>query len=190
VGNGLHLLVTKKGKYWRYNFRFRDKPQTLALGVYPMVSIKEARTAHKIAWKKVKQGINPCVEKRIKNKNSKPDLKVTQTLEFESGLFVRAISEERFRHAYSLLNVHKQTIKMFHQYLDEYSLELEFEGALASSFVQALRVLGVMEKSDFAACEEHWRSLIDAGTPFYHIDYIDWVLYRLDKIKTPDRVEH
>ena len=186
----MYLLVNKSGKYWRYNFRFSNKSQTLALGVYPMVSIKEARAAHRIAWKKVKDGVNPCFEKRLKKNNKKPALKVMKSLEFEEGLFIRAISEDRFKHAYSLLNVHKQTIKMFHQYLDEHSLELVFEGALASSFVQALRVLGVTEKSDFAACEEHWRSLIEGGTPFYHIDYIDWVLNRLDKIKMPERIEH
>ena len=41
---GMYLLVKKNGsKYWRLDYRFRGKRKTLALGVYPVVSLKEAR---------------------------------------------------------------------------------------------------------------------------------------------------
>lgn len=39
-GVGLYLLVTKTGKYWRFNYRFNGKFKTLALGVYPDISLK------------------------------------------------------------------------------------------------------------------------------------------------------
>lgn len=43
-GGGLFLLVKANGsKYWRLDYRFRGKRNTLALGVYPAVSLKEAR---------------------------------------------------------------------------------------------------------------------------------------------------
>ena len=43
-GGGMYLLVKKNGhKYWRLDYRFRDKRKTLALGVYPEVSLKDAR---------------------------------------------------------------------------------------------------------------------------------------------------
>jgi hypothetical protein len=42
-GGGLYLLVKTSGKYWRMNYRFLDKQKTLALGVYPAVSLKAAR---------------------------------------------------------------------------------------------------------------------------------------------------
>ena len=39
-GGGLYLLVTPKGgRCWRYAFRFAQKHKTLALGVYPDVSL-------------------------------------------------------------------------------------------------------------------------------------------------------
>ena len=43
-GGGLYLLVTAKGgKYWRLDYRFNGKRKTLALGVYPDVSLSDAR---------------------------------------------------------------------------------------------------------------------------------------------------
>ena len=46
-GGGLYLLVDTKGsKLWRYDYRFAGKRKTLALGIYPEVSLKEAREAH------------------------------------------------------------------------------------------------------------------------------------------------
>lgn len=43
-GSGMYLLVKKSGhKYWRLDYRFRGKRKTLALGVYPEVSLKNAR---------------------------------------------------------------------------------------------------------------------------------------------------
>ena len=42
-GGGMYLHITKAGKYWRMNYRFAGKQKTLALGVYPAVSLAEAR---------------------------------------------------------------------------------------------------------------------------------------------------
>ena len=42
-GGGMYLLVTAAGKYWRFNYRFEGKRKTLALGVYPVISLAEAR---------------------------------------------------------------------------------------------------------------------------------------------------
>ncbi|MGY8786089.1 MAG: Arm DNA-binding domain-containing protein, partial [Pseudomonadales bacterium] len=38
-GGSLYLLVKPQGKYWRFNYRFADKRKTLALGVYPAISL-------------------------------------------------------------------------------------------------------------------------------------------------------
>lgn len=38
-GGGMYLLVKEAGKYWRMNYRFLGKCKTLALGVYPAVSL-------------------------------------------------------------------------------------------------------------------------------------------------------
>ena len=43
-GAGMYLLVKPDGKrYWRMDYRFHSKRKTLALGVYPGVSLKDAR---------------------------------------------------------------------------------------------------------------------------------------------------
>ncbi len=49
-GRGLYLLVKPNGgRYWRYNYRFNGKGKTLALGVYPDVSLVKARARHQEA---------------------------------------------------------------------------------------------------------------------------------------------
>jgi hypothetical protein len=41
---GLHLLVQPHGsKLWRMAYRFDGKQRTLALGIYPIVTLQEAR---------------------------------------------------------------------------------------------------------------------------------------------------
>ena len=50
-GGGLYLRVTSAGKYWRMDYRYASKRKTLALGVYPAVSLTEAREARYAARK-------------------------------------------------------------------------------------------------------------------------------------------
>ena len=43
-GDGLYLLVQPSGaKWWRFDYRFASKRKTLSMGVYPDVSLKQAR---------------------------------------------------------------------------------------------------------------------------------------------------
>ena len=58
-GGGLYLHLTPSGKYWRYRYRFFGKNRTLALGVYPAVSLKEARRTHMEAKLLLAKGIDP-----------------------------------------------------------------------------------------------------------------------------------
>ena len=48
-GGGMYLLVNASGKYWRMDYRFADKRKTLALGVYPAVSLEKARKRREAA---------------------------------------------------------------------------------------------------------------------------------------------
>lgn len=63
-GNGMYLLVNAGGKYWRMNYRFADKRKTLALGVYPAVSLLKARTRRDKARELLADGIDPSAAKR------------------------------------------------------------------------------------------------------------------------------
>ena len=63
--SGLYLLVKKSGaKYWRMDYRINGKRPTLALGVYPAVSLKQARAARDVAKEQIAQGIDPSRKKK------------------------------------------------------------------------------------------------------------------------------
>ena len=63
-GGGLYLLVKPQGKYWRYNYRFTDKQKTLAIGVYPDLSLSDARKLHQTAREGLANGIDPSEAKK------------------------------------------------------------------------------------------------------------------------------
>jgi len=63
-GHGLYLLVKPSGKYWRFNYRFVDKQKTLALGVYPDVSLAKARQRREKAREQLADGIDPNTAKQ------------------------------------------------------------------------------------------------------------------------------
>jgi len=57
---GLYLEVSPSGgKYWRYKYRFQGKEKRLALGVYPRVTLKQARTARDDARRLLDKGNDP-----------------------------------------------------------------------------------------------------------------------------------
>ena len=61
---GMFLLIKSTGrKYWRMQYRFAGKYKTLALGVYPEVSLKEARDKRDEARKLLSDNIDPCSHK-------------------------------------------------------------------------------------------------------------------------------
>ena len=62
---GLYLLVTPGGgRYWRYDFSFNGRRRTLALGVYPDVSLARARERHLEAMRLIAEGIDPSATKQ------------------------------------------------------------------------------------------------------------------------------
>lgn len=63
-GQGMYLLITSTSKYWRMDYRFGDKRKTLALGVYPEVSLKEAREKRDAARKQLRDGTDPMAAKQ------------------------------------------------------------------------------------------------------------------------------
>ena len=62
---GLCLLVPPSGgKLWRWRYRFDGKEKMMALGEYPLVSLKEARERHSEARKVLVSGIDPMAERK------------------------------------------------------------------------------------------------------------------------------
>jgi len=63
---GLFLLVHPNGsKYWRQKYRFDGKEKTLAQGVYPDTSLKEARERRDKARKQLADGIDPGQHRKV-----------------------------------------------------------------------------------------------------------------------------
>lgn len=62
---GLYLLVSEAGKYWRMDYRFGGKRKTLALGVYPDVSLARARQKRDDARKRIADSIDPGELKKV-----------------------------------------------------------------------------------------------------------------------------
>ena len=63
-GGGMYLLVKPAGKYWRMDYRHLDKRKTLALGVYPAVTLAQARKRRDEAKAQIADGIDPNTAKR------------------------------------------------------------------------------------------------------------------------------
>lgn len=64
-GGGLFLLVHPNGsKYWRYKYRLDGAEKKGSLGVYPTMSLGDARKAHADALEIIKSGTSPVEAKR------------------------------------------------------------------------------------------------------------------------------
>lgn len=70
---GLYLEISPTGgKWWRLKYRFDGKEKRLSLGVYPDVSLKEARNRRDTARKLLTDGIDPS-ENRKAQKSARAD---------------------------------------------------------------------------------------------------------------------
>lgn len=63
-GQGMYLHVTATGKYWRGAYRFNGKQRTAAYGVYPAITLQQARKAHQELKVLLAQGQDPSLAKR------------------------------------------------------------------------------------------------------------------------------
>lgn len=64
-GAGLYLEVVPSGsRYWRMKYRFNGKEKRMAFGVYPTVTLAQARALRDEAKKKLAEGIDPSTAKK------------------------------------------------------------------------------------------------------------------------------
>jgi integrase len=74
-GGGLYLLLNPNGsRWWRLDYRFRGKRKTISMGIYPDVSLKDARNrrdeARKLLASEVDPGENRKAIKAAKTESS------------------------------------------------------------------------------------------------------------------------
>jgi len=64
-GGGLYLLVNPNGAlWWRLKYQFEGREKLLSLGVYPRVSLQQARAIRDEARKAIANGINPSAQRQ------------------------------------------------------------------------------------------------------------------------------
>jgi hypothetical protein len=62
---GMFLLIAPAGgKWWRFRYRFDGKHKTLSMGVYPDVTLKDARVRRDEARRLLANGIDPGVHRK------------------------------------------------------------------------------------------------------------------------------
>lgn len=111
-GQGMYLHVKAAGKYWRLNYRFDGKHKTLAMGVYPEVSLSAARAARAEARALLTQNIDPAAAKQEAKHAPAPEAQHTFT----------AVAEEFF--AKDSKNLKAKTIQKHRGWLDNDILPL------------------------------------------------------------------
>ncbi|QAU23945.1 DUF4102 domain-containing protein [Dyella sp. M7H15-1] len=68
-GGGMYLLLKPDGAwYWRMDYRFDSKRKTLALGVYPTVTLADARQRRDDGRKLIANGVDPSESRKTAKK--------------------------------------------------------------------------------------------------------------------------
>ncbi|HIA57228.1 MAG TPA: DUF4102 domain-containing protein, partial [Candidatus Lambdaproteobacteria bacterium] len=115
-GEAMYLRVYPNGsKYWQLQYWFDGKQKILSIGVWPDVSLKDARDKRYEAKKKIKEGTNPLDEKKERLKSQelheeKDKLREATTFEKVAQEWFSRQSmqwtEKHSRGVYSSLNMH------------------------------------------------------------------------------------
>jgi integrase len=72
-GRGLYLEVSPSGgRWWRFKYRFHGKEKRVSLGVFPDVSLSEARDALDDVRRQLRAGLDPSEEIKKKKKAAAP----------------------------------------------------------------------------------------------------------------------
>ena len=78
TGN-LCLLVSPSGaKLWRWRYRYEGKEKMMALGEYPLISLKDVRELHFSARKVLAGGIDPMAERKAEGEAKQKEVEARQ----------------------------------------------------------------------------------------------------------------
>lgn len=68
---GMYLLMKPGGgRWWRMDYRFAGKRKTISLGVYPEVTLREARTARDMARRTLRDGRDPSAVRSAQRRDA------------------------------------------------------------------------------------------------------------------------
>ena len=86
---GLFIIVRpNSSKWWRFKYRFADKHREISLGVYPDVSLKDARDKRDSARKQLTKKLDPSMMRQADSlcENSESEIPVENTSQITSTL--------------------------------------------------------------------------------------------------------
>jgi integrase len=153
-GKGMYLEVMPTGsKYWRLKYRFGGKEKRLAIGVYPEVTLKEARDGRDAARRLLAQGIDPSAAKQL----AKHAINTAATNSFE------AVAREWFaKHSPNWVKSHSsKIIRRFERDI------FPWVGARPIAEVSAPELLTALRRVESrGALETAHRALQDCGQVF------------------------
>jgi integrase len=153
-GNGLFLLVKPNGsRLWRFKDRFQGRENLMALGAYPIISLKEARGLSDEARRILARGDDPNREKKRAQVAASLAAKATFSAVAEEYL------EKRSREGASLATVKKSRWLV--------SLLEKDVGAIPIAQMEAYELLGALRKVEATGrLESAARALSLAGQIF------------------------
>lgn len=99
-GLGLSLLIEPNGsKSWRFRYRYAGKPKMISLGVYPTITLADARSRRDEARKLVAEGKNPSeVRKEQKLAMQTESENAFEKIATESGINLNLLNGRRDMH--------------------------------------------------------------------------------------------
>ena len=109
-GGGLYLQVNPNGsKWWRIKYYFAKKEYRLSFGVYPTISLKEARRRRDEAKEQIAMGINPSSQRKEQKNTVQLEQKAVE------GLFENVAKEWFTSYAPSLTPKHAAKLERYLQ---------------------------------------------------------------------------
>ncbi len=113
-GDGMYLEVTPKGsKRWRLKYRIAGKENRLSLGIYPQVSLAEAREKCQAARKQIANGIDPSQARKDAEAQKMAEARVEEE---RRGTLFEAVAREYYE---------KKTIDLNPRYRKQYLSRIE-----------------------------------------------------------------
>ena len=94
-GGGMYLQIHPNGsQYWRMNCRINGKQITLSFGIWPDVSLAQARMMQEESKGKIGKGINPIEEKREQSRLQSEEMLVKESKEDIRKNTFKKVSQE------------------------------------------------------------------------------------------------
>ncbi|GAB2663041.1 tyrosine-type recombinase/integrase [Arenimonas aestuarii] len=142
-GGGLYLHVKEQGRYWRLKYRVAGREKLLALGVFPEVSLAEARQRREEARSVIRHGGDPAANRRAQK---------AAALESAANSFEALAAEWLGRQARDMApKTYAKAERVFSQMLNPWVGQIPVDQVTPQEMLKALRRIESQGKHETAA---------------------------------------